>query len=142
MKTNIDVLKELIKNTVKETVDNEKRFNDFEEASKKVSLEDYLTFVDIMEAHYLANNIMEEYQKDMKSLISAIVYNSWLLPDKTIGEIMAITVEALKIQFKGQENIAIQEELIEKFNGKEFLENYRKEKKKQKALRKEFNLKY
>lgn len=122
MQTSKEKMKSLL-DRVKEV--NYRRYEgiqDFEKIVSRISLEEFMIFFDVLEAHYLAHGLMEEYLNDMISNMHSILIFTYLNNDLSNAEILANTQNIVCNHFDSIERNAIAHEIIDKIEGIDYLQ--------------------
>ena len=124
MQTKYEKMKRLLEKAIEHDLKNHNNLPNYQEVSKKITIDEYMKFFDVMEAHYLANGLIDYYLHDMYWYVRGIILLSYMLPMYTNVDIMINTVDALHLNnFSHEEIIAIAWELYDKLGEKDYLKN-------------------
>ena len=126
MQTNKDELKKILDKAIEDEINNRKEIENYAITAKKITEEEYFILFDVLEAHYLANYIMNQYSDDMYWLVRKIIFMHQLLKQEmTNTEIITNTVNtSLRHDFDQQEIMGICHEIVERMNGKDYLKEH------------------
>ena len=124
----MQINKEKMKRLLDRAIEHELKYRkipNYEEATKRITENDYMAFFDVLEAHHMANNIMEDYLYNMYHYVRGIILLSYLDGELSTPEVLANTIDILNYgSFDHDEILAMSWELFDKIMGKDYLKDH------------------